>query len=94
MIQPTDYEYATAKPSDAEIVRRFLAKAYGEEHPAMVALKSLEGDRSFRDKLVRDSYERNHPANASLLPRKTTAAPNTLHGDFGAMEFSGRKTGQ
>lgn len=42
MIQPTDYEFSTANTSDAEIVRRFLAKAYGGSHPAMEALDRIE----------------------------------------------------
>ncbi len=43
---------------DAQIVRRFLAKAYGDDHPAMEALDRL------------------------------APPPATLHGDFGAMDFT------
>jgi len=101
--QPTDYEFSDAKPSDAETVRRFLAKAYGEDHPAMEAFRRMEccSSKSVPQEIVERwvaspwLHVRNHPADGSHLPRKTTDATRewwdhqrTLHGDFGAMEFT------
>lgn len=77
------------KTESAETVRRFLAKAYPPEHPAFAALERLAvcdetevAAAAFRT----ISHICKHPADASYLPRKTTASPNTLHGGFGAME--------
>lgn len=57
---------------DAQIVRRFLAKAYGEEHPAMEAFYNVW--RASQHNMIRSLSRGRHPADASHLPRKTTHA--------------------